>query len=188
MAENQMSIWKSGAMQTDNIDPDGKSYGCLFVKSGDEQAVAIMLEKQFAGIEAHAITQIKHQSKNGIRSHSSVIMVPGYVIFQAQSDLQVSRLLSVASAYRILKYSDDDWHLKNNDLAFAQWVFQNQGEIGVSVVFMESDRILVIEGPLKAVQGQILRIDKRNRNALVSLGMNRQVFKVWLAFEWMDKL
>ena len=175
-------------MQTDSIHLHKNSYGCLFVKTGQERTVAEMMGTCFPSIEAHAVVQLKHQSRNGVRRYASGIMLPGYVLFHAQSDMPVSQILTITSAYRILKYCDDDWHLRDNDLSFAEWIFQNQGEIGVSVAYMEGDQVQIKKGPLKTVQGQIIRIDKRNRNALVSLGMNKQVFKVWLAFEWMDKL
>ncbi len=163
-----------------------KAYGCINVKVGDEQKVARMIQTVYPGVETCVVTQVKHKSKEGVRTYASDIMLPGYILFCTRQDMQVSQFLDITSVQRIVSYDDHQWYLRGEDLFYAKWVFENKGKIGVSMVFMENDEINITDGPLKDIKGSIIRIDKRNRNALVSLGFGRQTYKVWLAFEWMS--
>ena len=88
--------------------------------------------------------------------------------------------------YHILTYDDNTWQLRGDDLLVAKWIIENNGMIGVSKLYCEGDNIRIVDGPLKKIEGRICRIDKRNRNALVSFGIFEQTFKVWLAFEYLE--
>ena len=164
------------------------AYGYLRVLGGTEERVATLVNKMFPEIHAMAITQIKHRSCRGVRSYSSNIMVPNYILFSAHKDAKVSKMLAISSVSQVLTYAGNIWQLRDEDLFCAQWLFDHNGTIGVSVLLMEGDVVQIIDGPLKDMEGKILRIDKRNRNALVALNLHHQTCKMWLAFEWMDKV
>ena len=164
-----------------------KAYGCIHVRAGEEDEVARKIDTLFPEVETHAIMQIKHKSRNSRRSYSYSNMLPGYILFNADGEFPVSKILSISSVVRILNYDDHQWSLRGEDLFYAKWIFENNGLIGISVVYTEGDEIRIIDGPLKAVEGKIVRIDKRNRNALITLGCERNNIKVWLAFEWLKK-
>lgn len=164
-----------------------KAYGCIHVKVGYETDVARMIATIYPEVEAYAILRIKHRRCNGVRSYSNDVMVPGYILFFANVDTQVSKFLTVANVNSVLKYDECDWHLRGDDLLFSEWIFKNEGLIGVSSAFMENDKIKIIDGPLKQIEGKIIRINKRSRNAQVILGFKQQDFNVWLPFEWIEK-
>jgi hypothetical protein len=162
-----------------------KAYGCISVKVGDESKVAKVIRSLFPAVETCVVKQAKHRSRQGIKSYAYDIMLPGYILFCTEEDISVSQFMRITSVQNIVFYDDYKWSLRGDDLFYAKWAFNNKGTIGVSVVFMENDEIVITDGPLKDLKGRIIRIDKRNRNALVSLGFRKQNFKVWLAFEWM---
>jgi len=170
--------------------PDNeKAFGYLHVRTGSEKQVSEVINMAFPEVESLAITQTKHKSCKGVRSYTSNIMVPGYILFRADKKAQVSLLRSLTPVYSILTYDDNKWYLRDQDLFCARWLFDHHGDIGVSVIFIEGDEIKVIDGPLKEMEGRIIRIDKRNRNALIALGLHQQTCtNVWLAFEYLDKL
>ena len=58
--------------------------------------------------------------------------------------------------------------------------------IGLSKVYRENDKVKVLNGPLKDYEGNILKIDGRSRNALVEFRFDERIWKVWMAFEWLD--
>lgn len=164
------------------------AYGYLRVLGGTEGKVAALVNRMFPEVQALAITQIKHRSCRGVHSYSSSIMVPNYILFTARINMQVSQMLAITSVLQVLTYAENDWQLRGDDLFCAQWLFDHNGTIGVSVLFMEGDDVQIVDGPLKDMEGKILRIDKRNRNALVELSLHKQACNIWLAFEWMDKV
>jgi transcription termination/antitermination protein NusG len=55
------------------------------------------------------------------------------------------------------------------------------------VVFDENERIVVIEGPLKGLEGSIIKINKRKGRAKVSLDMCESSFLIDLSFEILDR-
>jgi hypothetical protein len=48
-------------------------------------------------------------------------------------------------------------------------------------------RIHIASGPLKDLEGSIVRIDKRNRNAQIALKLQSRIVKAWLGFELLEK-
>lgn len=162
-------------------------YGCLYVRAGREQKTVEMIQRFFPHIKPLAVGQLKHQSKNGVKSIVNTILLPGYVLFQADEDFEVRYLYSLDYVIRILKYEDRSWALRGDDLRFAEWIYRLNGLIGVSKAYHEGTKVRILEGPLKNLEGQIIRVDSRNRNAQISFGFDRQVFTAWLAFEWIDE-
>lgn len=162
-------------------------YGCLYVRAGREQKTVDMIQRFFPDVKALAVGQLKHQSKNGVKSIVNSILLPGYVLFQADKDFEVRRFYSMEHVVRLLKYEDLSWALRGDDLAFAQWIYRLNGLIGLSKAYREGTMVRIKEGPLKDFDGQIIRVDSRNRNAQVSFGFDKQAFTAWLAFEWMEE-
>jgi transcription antitermination factor NusG len=52
---------------------------------------------------------------------------------------------------------------------------------------MEGERVRIASGPLKDLEGYIVRIDKRNRSGQVMLMFNNRTVKVWLGYEMIEK-
>jgi transcriptional antiterminator NusG len=55
------------------------------------------------------------------------------------------------------------------------------------VRFDEDDRIVVVEGPLKDLEGLIVKVDIRKRRAKIRLDMCENSFLVDLGFEILDR-
>lgn len=86
----------------------------------------------------------------------------------------------------ILTYSDGDWQLYGDDEAYAKWIFQNEGLIGLSRVYRVGDRIQIVDGPLKDLEGHITRVDRRNKSGQVSIVFGGKTIKIWLGFNYIE--
>lgn len=164
-----------------------ESFGCLYVRAGKERKTVDLLRRLHPEISAFSISQMKHQSQKGVKTVTDAILLPGYVLFQADTEFEVQQFYRLESVVRLLKYEDRSWMLRGDDLAFARWIFRMNGVIGLSRAYREGTMVRITEGPLKDFAGKILRVDSRNRNAQVSFGFDQQVFTAWLAFEWMEE-
>ncbi|MEG2701283.1 MAG: hypothetical protein RSA65_01625 [Clostridia bacterium] len=171
-----------------DLGQQDQCYGCLSVRSGRETWITNQINETCGAITAKEILQMKHKSSNGQRFVQPTQMMPGYVFFKAEADFIVQELTRLKDVYRVLKSNDGLWSLAGGDLDFAQWVFKYDGMIGLSKAYREGDCVKIISGPMKDYEGQILRIDRRNRNGLVAIGFDRQIFQTWLAFEWLDEI
>ena len=48
------------------------------------------------------------------------------------------------------------------------------------------DKVTITSGPLKTLEGYIVKVDRHNRNGQVAIQFDDRVWKVWLAFEILE--
>lgn len=162
-----------------------KVYGCVFCTTGKEVAVARMIEAANPTVRAIAARQEKHKSDQGKKSKVVAVLLPSYVFFEAPDDFDAVGQLSVTDVIRVLSY-EGDWRLMGEDERFARWLFRYDGLLNFSKAYQEGTRIRIVSGPLKDMEGQIRRIDRRGRSGQVALEFNNKVTLVWLGFELID--
>lgn len=162
-------------------------YGCVFCRTGQEKVVAELLERKYEGLKATAVYQIKHKSVQSRKTTEQVVVFPGYVFFYTEAENAVFPDIGhMSGVIRLLQGQEGQWTLSGQDFEFASWVFKQGGLIGLSKVYRENDKVKVLSGPLKDYEGNILKIDGRSRNALVEFRFDERIWKVWMAFEWLD--
>lgn len=166
--------------------PARKAYGCVFCMTGKEDIVAGNIEKNCPGVRATMVRQVKRRTVKGITSLVTQTVFPGYVFLEAEpGNAHVFRIPG-DGAYKLLTTSDRTWQLYGSDERFVRWVFARNGLIPLSKAYREGDRVRVISGPLKDLEGYILRVDKRNRSGQVALMFHNRTVKAWLGFELVE--
>ena len=157
-------------------------YGCLFCVTGREREVARNVELLWPGVIACAVCILKRRTCQGIKRLEPEILIPGYVFFCAPADyMDFSPWPS--DVWKMLRSLDGSWRLAGTDEAFARWLLQHDGEIGLSKAYEVGERIHIHSGPLKDMEGYITRIDRRNRSGQVCLTINGREIRAWLGFE-----
>lgn len=164
------------------------AYGCLFCITGREQAVADHIQRSYPGVRTLVARQEKHKTEHGRKSRVQVIALPSYVFFEAPQEMFVTRLFRGSDVIRVLTGDENDWRLQGTDEQFADWLFSYNGLLGFSQACKEGDRIRILSGPLKDLEGHIKRIDKRGRSGQVSLNFSGRNTLVWLGFELLEDL
>ena len=168
--------------------PTEPAYGCVFCLSGKEMLVAQHLESHAPGLRALAVRQTKRRTTRGVTRLVDEVIFRGYVFFRTQGELPPPGALPPDCAIALLTDSDGDWRLHGQDAHFAHWLFSIDGLIGLSRAHQEGDRIRVVQGPLKALEGSIVRVDRRNRSGQVALSFGGRQIRVWLGFDIVEKL
>lgn len=165
--------------------PFGDWYGCFFCRTGQEIKLAETAQIRWPGLKARAVCAMKRRSSQGQRSMHPEVIMPGYIFFQAGE-----RCAPVAplpeGILKILTSVKGGHALMGDDAWFAKWLLDQDGVIGVSVAHRVDEKIRILQGPLKELQGSITRIDKRSRNAQVQLQVNGCRIQAWLPFEWLE--
>lgn len=115
-------------------------------------------------------------------------MLPGYVFFEAPDDSGIVIHFPKMDIIRVLKGNDHDWQLTGDDYEFARWLFSYQGCLEFSTAYREGDRIRILSGPLKDMEGMISRMDRRGRSGQVTVKFNERDVKLWLGFDLIDVL
>ena len=164
-----------------------RCYGCLFCTTGKERLVSRGIETTCPGVRTLIARQEKHKTVQGKKFRETVPLLPGYVFFQAECSAEPYATFPREHVLRLLTTGENrQWQLVGEDEKFAAWLFQCDGLLGFSKAYKEQDRIRIVSGPLKDLEGQILRIDRRGRSGQVALEFNGRRVKVWLGFELID--
>lgn len=164
-----------------------RAYGCIFCLTGREQEVAERIERICPEVRAIVAMQEKHKSVNGKKSKVQVVMLPGYVFFEAPDDVSIVIRFPRTDVLRILMGNDHDWRMTGNDYKFARWLFSYDGRISFSTAYREGERIRIMSGPLKDMEGMISRIDRRGRSGQITVRFNNRDVKLWLGFDLIEK-
>lgn len=77
-------------------------------------------------------------------------------------------------------------YLVGSDLAFAQWVWQKEGNISHVKVVQKGDRIEIADGLFSRMRGTITRVDRRKQTCCVALDTDSIIRQVWLPYELVE--
>lgn len=161
--------------------------GCVFCRTGSEEVTARMLNATPHMIRAFVPQKVEHRSEKGVKSTVQKVLFPGYVFFQAEKEWTFSRQkYHVDSVLRLL-CKNGSWQLTGEDEAYVRFVLEHNGVLEMSKAYQVGTRVMFKSGPLKELEGIITKVDKHNRNGMVTLNMFGRETSVWLAFEMVEE-
>ena len=176
------------AVVTMDVNKDESAYGCLFCLTGKEQIVADRIQTACPDVRAITMRQLKYRTRHKVKSREEVIVLPSYVFFRAPVDLEPLAEFPLENVIRLLCTDDGVWQLYGEDQDFVRWLFQYEGLLGFSQAYQEGDRIRIISGPLKNLEGRITRVDKRGKSGQVVISFHEREIPIWLGFELVQSL
>jgi transcriptional antiterminator NusG len=127
--------------------------------------------------------------RNGKIRPSLSAIFPGYIFIEAKNDDEIKacqwEFRRTEGFYRFLKSNQNISSLKDRDLELVLHFIKNTGPIAgrSKVYFNENSRIVVVEGPLKGLEGMIIKVDRRKGRAKIKLDLYNDSFAIDLAFE-----
>lgn len=127
--------------------------------------------------------------QHGVNKPHIEPVFPGYVFLEAESleNGVYWTLRTTAGFFRFLPDNREPKPLEGRDLSTLNH-FMAFGEVADAskVRFDENDRIQILEGPLKGLEGRIVKVDRRKGRAKVKLDMYKDQFAIDLAFETLE--
>jgi transcriptional antiterminator NusG len=128
----------------------------------------------------------KGETKKGIAA-----VFPGYVFLELAEPLEPDLrwlMRRTPDFYRFLPSNQECLPLTGRDLDLLTHFISFGERADTSRVFFdENEHIVVLEGPLKGLEGFIEKVDRRKRRAKVRLDMCRNSFLIDLAFNVVDR-
>ena len=174
--------------EAEDEQPQERSFGCLFCITGTEQSIVDQIQTSCPDVRATAMRQLKYRTCKKVKTQEEAILLPSYVFFEAPSTMEPSVEFPRQNIIRILSTDDGMWQLQGEDERFVKWLFQYDGLLGFSQAYKENDRIRIISGPLKDMEGKIKRVDKRGKSGQVVLSFYGKEISVWLGFELIESI
>ncbi len=160
-----------------------KSY-CVFGKTQKCQEIAERLEQK---LPCRAIypRRIQHTWSKGKMVDLEHILLPGYVFVYVQDETEMdpARLRYFDGVLKVLAYDDESCELQGQDAEFARMIWENGGVLGRLPVYEEGQRLQIREGPLKGVESQILKVNRRNHRMLIEIPFADTKVKTWVEYE-----
>lgn len=163
---------------------------CLFCLSGKEQEAAASINRQGCGKALFPQKTKYHRGKNEWLNIKAPI-IPGYVFVYLREDEAkcVYSFKKIPQVIRILHYGDEDaWRLVESDLAFADWVWRQNGTIDTIDAIQIGDHIEIVDTALKHLHGRVSRMDRRRRTVMLELEGAGMINNVWLPYQVIEKI
>ncbi len=145
------------------------------------------------GMGIHFLQRTLNLRKNGITKPSLSPIFPGYLFVEIDENDSIDnyywQLRRTDGFYRFLKSNQNIIPLSGKDLELVLHFLKKAGSIaGVSLAhFDENSRIIIEEGPLKGLEGKIIKVDKRKGRAKIKLDIYGNSFAIDLAFKVIRK-
>lgn len=146
----------------------------LFVATGDEDNVKERLQFRFKNSNLRVLVPKRRmkERKNGKWEYKIRTLFPGYVLLNGYLGTEEYYFLKgIPGIIKLLKANKDILEIEEHEIALLNRLICNSEVIGSSQVYMEGNRVIVVDGPLLGMEGFIDSIDKRKGRAKVMLNL-----------------
>ncbi|MCL2793036.1 MAG: antiterminator LoaP [Spirochaetaceae bacterium] len=127
--------------------------------------------------------------KAGITKKSVSSIFPGYIFIESDTVSYdfYKNIRKFPGFCRFLRDNDDIRPLPNDDKKFVYQLSLNGEIAGISkIYFNKDDKIKVISGPMKGLEGEIVKVDKRKKRAKIKLKLYEDSFLIDFGFELIE--
>ena len=158
---------------------------CLFCKSGQEGLVIDLLTR--GGYDAFSPLAVRNKpDAKGLRK-TKARLLPGYVFFDADDEPDWETIRRCSGVLKVLRYEDGNCALRDDDLAFEQWLRRYEGLIDVSQVVKVGTKIAFVGGPLVGMEAKVLKVNKSRKTVQIALGGDDAIFRnIWCTIEYIE--
>ncbi|MDR2363855.1 MAG: antiterminator LoaP [Spirochaetaceae bacterium] len=169
-------------------------YYAAQVRTRAEEKYIKLLKRLHPEIPAviHAPKRTLDIRRRGAVVQTTKSIFPGYIFIELNEgeniiDYQWS-FRKTAGFFRFLESNQNILALEDRDLRLVLHFIKKIGPVaGKSrVYFDENSRIVVVDGPLKGLEGNIIKVDKRKGRAKIKLDLYHESFAIDLAFEYIE--
>jgi transcriptional antiterminator NusG len=160
----------------------------LFLKSGTENLFLehLKINAQFDIEYFYWLRREIREKKGGLIRKKIQPIFPSYIFWETAEPTpsMLEALRKVTGFIRILNSPTDIRPLSQKDHELILKL-RGKGPIcGISkAVFDENQRIVIIEGPLKELAGNIVKVDRRRKRVKVKLNLYNESFLIDFGFE-----
>ena len=160
---------------------------CLMCRTGQELHVVKLVRRYAPELTAMAPVRILPEKVAGQWRNREKALLPGYIFLYTELEFHPNIRRMSRHFYKYLSYELGSRQLHGNDLAYAEWLYRQHGQIAPSRILAAGDRIRVLEGPLTDSFGTIVKLDKHKRRVWVNFDFDGQTRTVCLGAQYIDQ-
>jgi transcriptional antiterminator NusG len=181
-------------MRREGKEMGRKKYYALQVRTRYEDAFIERYNKErsFGGVTLYFPKRELRERKNKKTRLKLHPVFSGYVFLETDEGDDVIKykagLEKTDGFFRFLHSNTNIAEITGRDLDIvSRFLKLKNATAGVSnVVFNESNRIVVIDGPLKGLEGNIVKVDRRKERAKIRLDLYEDSFLIDLSFHVLE--
>ena len=160
------------------------------VRTGDELKITERLRREVKADGEEIFVPLYERRKciKGINKKGTSPLFPGYVFFQTNDveDL-VRRLIKINAFTRILMTGEDYTPISSDEERFLRILMGDDFVVEQSVGVIEGDQVFVKYGPLCGLEGNIVKINRHKRIAILRADFMGGSREVKVGLEIVDK-
>lgn len=149
---------------------------CLFCETQKCATIAALIERTI-GIRCISPQIVQRKWVKGKCEEKKHPWLPGYIFLYSEEPITES--LHFPGVIRLL--GNDE--LKDEDLAFANMLYERNGTMG-TIQLAEVGQRCKVDDPLwKKMEGKIIKIDKGRKRCCVEFSFDKALRNIWLGYE-----
>ena len=149
---------------------------CYFCETQKCSTIASLIERTL-GYRCISPEIIQRKWVKGVCEEKRHPWLPGYIFHYTEEPLD--NPIHLPGIIRRL----GDGELKNEDLAFANMLYEHQGIMG-TIHLVEVGQYCKVDDPLwQKIEGKVVKIDRGRRRCCVEFVFDNTVRNVWLGYE-----
>lgn len=147
------------------------SWYAFFVKTGDEDNVKErIIYKLKDKYKIYVPKRRLKEFKNGVLHNKTRLLFPGYVIVNGAIGIEdYYNFKEIPGLFNILRSETNFLKIKKEEIDVVSKLVIEGDILGLSKAYMKGDRVVIFDGPLKELEGNIVSINKRRNRAKVRL-------------------
>jgi len=160
----------------------------LFVKTGDEDNVKDRIKyRNKDKFDIVVPKRILREKKQGIWLNKIRIIFPGYVLVKGHVSIEdYYEFKDIPGIISFIRSGDKLLKIKKDEVFILSKLIHNGETIGFSKAFIENERVKIIEGPLKEMEGYIISINKRKKRAKIKISFMDEERTVELGINFLN--
>ena len=176
---------------------DFRHWYAIFALTGQEEKVRALLERKLsdAGMKAHLfvpwirIRQAEDLARKSGNDEKDEIMFPGYVLVGTDDIKGVFSISNgLKGVLKFLKNEDEFQEIRLEEISRLVYMAGEEDVIGESEVCLDEDnRIVVLSGPLKDMEGSIVKFNRRRERVAVEFQIDAERHEIWLGVRLVEK-
>ena len=160
------------------------------VKTGDENKIITLCKKSLMKESEEVFTPTRVITKRikGIDMSVETLLFPGYCFFITEDieDL-FFRLKAVKELTKILRMGDDFVPLTSKEETFISRLSGRNHRVEASTGYIEGDRVIITNGPIKGLEGLITKINRHKKCAVLKTELFGRSSEITVGLEIVEK-
>ena len=165
----------------------------IFVETGKEEVVCAQISRildstKILDCELFIPKRKMKERCEGRLKEKLKIMFPGYVLVRTEHPHKISeQIRKVNRLYHFLTCEGIFQEISFKEIENIIIMSDNNGIIGISDVYVDNDKIIVLKGPLMNYQGVIKKVDRRHHRVKVLFEFGETYHYVSLSVNIIEK-